>query len=77
MLRLSDIHKQYKTDSYTVDALKGISLGFRKNEFVSILGASGCGKTTLLKLIINYLKPLNIVQLMIIDLLFLKIAFKS
>ena len=51
MLRLSDIHKQYKTDSYTVDALKGISLGFRKNEFVSILGPSGCGKTTMLNII--------------------------
>lgn len=34
-----------------VQALKGVSLNFRKNEFVSILGPSGCGKTTLLNVI--------------------------
>lgn len=34
-----------------VEALKGISVNFRKNEFVSILGPSGCGKTTLLNII--------------------------
>ncbi len=34
-----------------VEALKGVSLSFRKNEFVSILGPSGCGKTTLLNII--------------------------
>ena len=35
----------------TVEALKGVSMRFRKNEFVSILGPSGCGKTTLLNLV--------------------------
>ncbi len=34
-----------------VEALKGITLAFRKNEFVSILGPSGCGKTTTLNII--------------------------
>ena len=51
MLRLKKIKKDYKTASETVHALKGISLSFRKNEFVSILGPSGCGKTTLLNII--------------------------
>jgi len=32
-------------------ALKGINIEFRENEFVSILGQSGCGKTTLLNII--------------------------
>lgn len=51
MLELKNIIKQYKSDSYVVDALKGINVGFRDNEFVSILGPSGCGKTTLLNII--------------------------
>lgn len=51
MLRLENIKKDYITGDSKVQALKGISLNFRKNEFVSILGQSGCGKTTLLNII--------------------------
>ena len=51
MLRLDNIVKDYKVAESTVHALKGVSLNFRKNEFVSILGPSGCGKTTLLNII--------------------------
>ena len=51
MLRLKNITKDYGGADNTVHALKGISLDFRKNEFVSILGQSGCGKTTLLNII--------------------------
>lgn len=47
MLRLDNITKEYITGDSKVEALKGISLEFRKSEFVSILGQSGCGKTTL------------------------------
>jgi len=51
MLRLIDIKKDYVTGDTTVNALKGVSLEFRQSEFVSILGQSGCGKTTLLNII--------------------------
>ena len=51
MLELKDIKKTYDTGVEKVHALKGISLKFRESEFVSILGESGCGKTTLLNII--------------------------
>ena len=51
MLQLKDIQKDYVTSSETVHALRGVSLSFRRREFVSILGPSGCGKTTLLNII--------------------------
>ncbi|HCJ01431.1 MAG TPA: hypothetical protein DHV31_00910, partial [Clostridiales bacterium] len=51
MLRLANIVKDYISGDSTVHALKGVSISFRKNEFVSILGHSGCGKTTLLNII--------------------------
>lgn len=51
MLKLKEIKKSYVTGDTSVLALKGVSINFRKNEFVSILGPSGCGKTTLLNII--------------------------
>ena len=51
MLKLSNIKKDYVTGGTVVHALKGVSIEFRRNEFVSILGQSGCGKTTLLNII--------------------------
>lgn len=51
MLTLKKITKDYEAGGEKVRALKGIDLEFRKNEFVSILGQSGCGKTTLLNII--------------------------
>ncbi len=51
MLELHDIKKSYKVGDTVTEALKGISINFRKSEFVAILGPSGCGKTTLLNVI--------------------------
>lgn len=50
-LKLVNISKSYRTGNAYLNVLKGISLEFRKNEFVSILGQSGSGKTTLLNII--------------------------
>ena len=51
MLELKGIKKDYPAGNGVVHALKGIDLRFRKAEFVSILGQSGCGKTTMLNII--------------------------
>ncbi|MBR3703956.1 MAG: ABC transporter ATP-binding protein, partial [Oscillospiraceae bacterium] len=51
MLKLENIVKVYETGGENVTALRGINLSFRENEFVAILGHSGCGKTTLLNIV--------------------------
>lgn len=51
MLILKSIVKEYTAGATTIKALKGINIEFRENGFVSILGSSGCGKTTLLNII--------------------------
>lgn len=51
MLQLKNIVKTYVTGDIAQNALKGINIAFRENEFVSILGQSGSGKTTMLNII--------------------------
>ena len=51
MLQLKNIKKNYQVGEQQIPALKGITVDFRKNEFVCILGPSGCGKTTLMNII--------------------------
>ena len=51
MLELKNISKVYITEAFKQNALDGVSIKFRKSEFVSILGPSGSGKTTLLNII--------------------------
>ena len=51
MLQLKNIIKTYDMGDNQVHALRGVSIDFRESEFVSILGQSGCGKTTLLNIV--------------------------
>ena len=51
MLELKKINKSYQTGDFIQQALKNVSIEFKKNEFVAILGPSGSGKTTLLNII--------------------------
>ena len=51
MLQLNHIVKDYPAGGSVVHALRGVTLTFRRQEFVAILGPSGCGKTTLLNII--------------------------
>ena len=50
MLKLKNIVKDYVSGNNVTHALKGLTVSFRRNEFVAILGQSGCGKTTLLNI---------------------------
>lgn len=51
MLQVKNIHKAYKIGEMKYPALNGVSLNFRENEFVALLGESGSGKTTFLNII--------------------------
>ncbi len=51
MLELKNIKKNYYVGELVISALKGVTISFRDCEFVSILGQSGCGKTTLMNII--------------------------
>jgi len=52
ILSISDLHKRYNEGkSNEVQALRGIDLTVRKGDMAAIMGASGCGKTTLLNMI--------------------------
>ncbi|MBQ1372134.1 MAG: ABC transporter ATP-binding protein [Oscillospiraceae bacterium] len=51
MLQIQNVKKVYKTGDLVQQALDGVSLSLRDNEFVAILGPSGSGKTTLLNVI--------------------------
>jgi len=51
MIKLVDLKKSYKVSDVAIPVLKGITLTFRENEMVAILGQSGCGKTTLLNVV--------------------------
>ena len=51
MLQIQSVSKTYRTGPLIQQALSGVSLNLRDNEFVAILGQSGSGKTTLLNVI--------------------------
>jgi NitT/TauT family transport system ATP-binding protein len=57
-LELRDVDKIYKgRRGATTEALRGISLAVRTGEFVSLVGRSGCGKTTLLRILGGLVTP--------------------
>ena len=49
-IELINIHKRYWVENRTVKVLNGISLHIPENQITVVLGRSGCGKTTLLRL---------------------------
>ena len=47
-VRISDLSKTYKTRRDEIEAIRAVDMDVRETEFVSILGPSGGGKSTLL-----------------------------
>ena len=47
-IKITDVSKIYQTETKTVEAVKNFSESVKVGEFVCVVGASGCGKTTLL-----------------------------
>jgi len=56
-ISVAGVSKEYQTDRTKVVALSDINLDIRKEEFVSLVGRSGCGKTTLLRTMAGLVSP--------------------
>lgn len=58
ILKIEDVNRSYYDDNDNrIEALQNINLSVRREEFLSIIGSSGCGKTTLLRLIAGLDQP--------------------
>src|SRR5437868_14465657 len=57
IVRVVEVHKNFRRGSEQIDVLKGLSLDVPEGEFLTLMGPSGSGKTTLLNLIAGLDRP--------------------
>ena len=57
IIKVSNLDIEFNTDNQKIKALEKIDLDVKKNEFICIMGVSGCGKTTLLNAIAGFIEP--------------------
>lgn len=57
VLKVTDIHKSFKSGRQSLPVLDGVSLTVEQGEFVSIVGPSGCGKSTLFQIVGGLVQP--------------------
>ena len=57
IVRCEDLKKHFSSTAGIVKALNGVSLEIKKGEIFGLVGESGCGKTTLGKIILGIMKP--------------------
>jgi len=57
LVRLEHVRRRFRTKAETVDAVRGVTLALKAGAFHALVGASGCGKTTLLHLIAGLDRP--------------------
>ena len=56
-IEIKDLNVNFDSEDKSIRALENINLTVEKNEFVCVMGTSGCGKTTLLNVIAGFIKP--------------------
>lgn len=57
LIRIDQICKSFKADSFTNDVLRNVDFSINEHEFVCILGHTGCGKSTLMRIIAGFEMP--------------------
>lgn len=51
VIRIENLHKTYILGTQQVNALDGVSLSIRKNDYIAIMGPSGSGKSTMMNIL--------------------------
>ena len=59
IIEIKNLNIEFSSENQKVVALEKINLDINKNEFICIMGVSGCGKTTLLNALAGFIQPTN------------------